>query len=115
MPEWGALADLQFYTATGESRPVAPSAQPTGHLAEWYAGESRDYHVWLVYRPDPGFMRSRESALTQTLASAIVLAFGDGKRHMVFAPARYVPNKDLLPMGVEYAPLPYSLFRVEKA
>jgi adenine-specific DNA-methyltransferase len=32
----------------------------------------------------------------------------------VFAPAKYVPNKTLLPMRVEYAPLPFALYRVEK-
>jgi adenine-specific DNA-methyltransferase len=37
-----------------------------------------------------------------------------GKRHLVFAPAKYVPNKALLLMRVEYAPLPFALYRVEK-
>jgi adenine-specific DNA-methyltransferase len=32
-----------------------------------------------------------------------------GKRHLVFAPAKFVPNKALLPLGVEHAPLPFAL------
>ncbi len=36
------------------------------------------------------------------------------KRHLVFAPSRFVPNKMLLPLGVEYAPLPFALYRFEK-
>jgi len=36
------------------------------------------------------------------------------KRHLVFAPAQFVPNKMLLPLGVEYAPLPFALYRFER-
>lgn len=77
-------------------------------------GESAGYFVWLVYKPDLNFLKSREAALTLNLAETIAKA-KTGKRHLVFAPAKFVPNKTLLPMGVEFAPLPFALYRVEKA
>ena len=36
---------------------------------------------------------------------------GDGKRHLVFAPAKYLSNKQLLEHGVDFAPLPFALYR----
>ena len=83
--------------------------------SNWYLGESTAYHVWLVYKSDLDFLKSNNAALTLEMAQKIS---NDpdrmGKRHLVFAPAKYVPNKTLLPMGVEYAPLPFALYRVEK-
>ncbi len=71
--------------------------------------------MWLVCKPDLDFLKSNQAALTLELAQKIA-ADPDhkGKRHLVFAPAKYVPNKTLLPLGVEYAPLPFALYRVEK-
>jgi adenine-specific DNA-methyltransferase len=34
-----------------------------------------------------------------------------GKRHLVFASAKYLSNKQLLELGVDYAPLPFALYR----
>ena len=48
------------------------------------------------------------------LAEKISAAKGHSKKHLVFAPAKYVPNSKLLPMGVEYAPLPFALYRIER-
>ncbi|PKM05626.1 MAG: site-specific DNA-methyltransferase, partial [Gammaproteobacteria bacterium HGW-Gammaproteobacteria-4] len=82
--------------------------------ADGYLGESAQYHVWLLYRPDLDFLKSRDAALS--LAAAERIAASDPhKRHLVFAPARYVPQKKLLELGVEHAPLPYALYRIEKA
>ena len=71
--------------------------------------------MWLVYKSDLDFLESNQAALTLELAQKIA-ADPDhkGKRHLVFAPAKYAPNKTLLPLGVEYAPLPFALYRVEK-
>ena len=38
-------------------------------------------------------------------------ARGDGKGHLVFAPAKYLSNRQLLDHGVTYAPLPFALYR----
>jgi adenine-specific DNA-methyltransferase len=93
--------------------PAKPSSPQQTDSDNWFLGESAGYFVWLVYKPDLNFLKSREAALTLNLAEAIA-KMKTGKRHLVFAPAKFVPNKTLLPMGVEYAPLPFALYRVEK-
>lgn len=73
----------------------------------------------LVYRPELNFLKSPEAALTLSLAKQ----FQDwGKahdakrerkplRHLVFAPAKYLSNRQLQEHGVDYAPLPFALYR----
>jgi adenine-specific DNA-methyltransferase len=109
LPAYEALGAWAFHTATGEAFNSKAMDE-----ANWFLGESAGYFVWLVYKPDLNFLKSKEAALTLNLAEKITKA-KKGKRHLVFAPAKFVPNKTLLPMGVEFAPLPFSLYRVEKA
>lgn len=108
LPSYEAIGAWLFHTATGEA------LDPAGvDETDWFLGESSGYYLWLVYRPDLNFLKSRDAALTLNLAEKISGAKG-GKKHLVFAPAKFVPNKTLLPLGVEYAPLPFALYRVEK-
>ena len=109
LPTYAALGAWAFHTATGEA-----FNSETMDPAQWFLGESAGYFVWMVYKPDLNFLKSREAALTLNFAETITKA-KTGKRHLVFAPAKFVPNKTLLPMGVEFAPLPFALYRVEKA
>jgi len=109
LPAFDALGAWLFYTATGGSLPSAPK-----DTAPWYLGEAKDRHVWLVYRPELAFLKSPEAALTLTLAKTLQAwgaARGDGKGHLVFAPAKYLSNRQLLDHGVAYAPLPFALYR----
>ena len=107
LPEYKAIGSWLFHTATGEALNVANIKE---HV--FYLGESNNYFVWLIYKPELEFLKSRDSALT--LAFAEKIANNKKKKHLVFAPAKFVPNKSLLPLGVEYAPLPFALYRVEK-
>jgi adenine-specific DNA-methyltransferase len=109
LPGYLTVGAWLFHTATGE-----PFDAKTTKQKDWYLGESSAYHVWLVYRPQLSFLKSPEAALTLALAEKIAEAKPRGKKHLVFAPAKYVPNSKLLPMGVEYAPLPFALYRIEK-
>jgi len=109
LPDYLTVGAWLFHTATGEPFDPKKSKQK-----DWYLGESAAYHVWLVYRPELNFLKSSEAALTLALAEKIVEVKLRGKKHLVFAPAKYVPNSKLLPMGVEYAPLPFALYRIEK-
>ena len=79
-----------------------------------FLGESSAYYCWLVYKPDLAFLKSSEAALTLSLAERVAASKPKGKKHLVFAPAKYAPNSRLLPLGVEYAPLPFALYRIEK-
>jgi adenine-specific DNA-methyltransferase len=118
LPDFRSIGAWLFHTATGMAlppcrgdRPVAPTDDAI--IAGWYLGESPSYHVWLIYRPDLDWLKSRDAALTLTLAEKIA-ATDKEKRHLVFAPARFVASKHLLPLGVEHAPLPFALYRFEK-
>lgn len=108
LPDYLSLGSWLFHTAT-----LAALEPAKVNEAEWYLGESSQYHVWLVYRPELEFLKSRDAALTLNLAQKFCAA-KTGKRHLVFAAAKFVPNKDLLPMGLEFSPLPFALYRVEK-
>lgn len=109
LPAFAAFGGYLFHTATGQ-----PLDAGKVRAADGYLGESAQYHVWLLYRPDLDFLKSSDAALS--LAAAERIAASDPhKRHLVFAPARYVPQKKLLELGVEHAPLPYALYRIEKS
>ena len=108
LPDYANLGAWLFHTATGE-----PLKQDGVRQSDWYLGQSRGYHVWLIYKPDLNFLKSRDAALTLTLAEKITATHKD-KKHLVFAPARFVANKFLHPLGVEHAPLPFALYRFEK-
>jgi adenine-specific DNA-methyltransferase len=109
LPSYESIGAWLFHTATGESLNTSKVRK-----SAWFLGESSAYFVWLVYKPDLEFLKSHKAALTLELAEQIASnPDHKGKRHLVFAPAKYVPNKSL-PRGVEFAPLPFALYRVEK-
>lgn len=108
LPSYEAIGSWLYHTATGEALKTANI-----DMANWYLGETFAYYVWLLYKPELEFLKSRDAALTLKLAETIANA-KTGKKHLVFAPAKFVPNKTLLPLGVEYAPLPFSLYKLEK-
>lgn len=107
LPDYQSIGSWLFHTATGQALNLDEINED-----EFFLGESNAYCVWLVYKPSLEFLMSKDAALTLTLAEKI--GANKAKRHLVFAPAKYVPNKTLLPLGVEYAPLPFALYRVEK-
>lgn len=110
LPDYETIGAWLFHTATGDPLNASKVKETC-----WYLGESTSYYVWLIYKPDLEFLKSNQAALTLELARTIANdSERRGKRHLVFAPARYIPNKMLLPMGIEYAPLPFALYRVEK-
>lgn len=113
LPGFDALGAWLFYTATGATLPPR-AAESQQALPPWYLGETASRHVWLVYRPELAFLKSPEAALTLGLAQQIAewgRARGDGKGHLVFAPAKYLSNRQLLEHGLEFAALPFALYR----
>jgi adenine-specific DNA-methyltransferase len=131
LPSFEALGAWLFYTATGGTLLPAPTDAPP-----YYLGEAKDAHVWLVYQSDLMFLKSPEAALTLSRAKAFAewgkiyeksrsgpyetsasssennsILSSPGKRHLVFAPAKYMSNKQLQEFGVDYCPLPFALYR----
>ena len=119
LPTFDALGAWLFHTATGGTLLPAPKDAPT-----YYLGEAKDAHVWLVYEPKLNFLKSADAALTLSRARSIadwgrthverVLSRGGSavlKRHLVFAPSKYMSNKQLTEHGIDFAPLPFALYR----
>lgn len=110
LPSFDALGGVLFHMAT--SQPLVPDQMDA---ARGYVGQANGTHVWLIYRPDLDWLKSPEAALTLTFARQISHEHGDD-RHLVFAPARYVSQRllDTEGLTVEFVPLPFALYRIER-
>jgi adenine-specific DNA-methyltransferase len=113
LPAADALGAWLFHTATGSTLQPPPAGAPA-----WYLSEAQDKHVWLIYRPDLAFLKSPDAALTLTRAREFAdwgrsfdAARQQRKGHLVLAPAKYLSNKQLRELGIDYAPLPFALYR----
>lgn len=113
LPSFEALGSVLFHVAT--NRPLDPSKVyiEQGH---GYLGEAAGCHVWLIYKPDLAFLKSKDAALTLSKAESLA-GKHPGQRHLVFAPAKFVSQKllDERNLLVEHAPLPFALYRIERS
>ena len=109
LPDYKQLAEYVFWTATGESLNKVYKANPS-----WFIGESSAYKVHLVYKPDLVFLRGKESALHEDLAEIIKRFNNQSKKiSLVFAPAKYITQKDLLKdYGIQFCQLPYDIHKI---
>ena len=110
LPPWTGLAAGLFHISTNRA------SDPTiFREAEFYVGEADGTHVWLIYKPDLDWLKSPEAALTLTQAK-IFSATDPENQHLVFAPSRFVSQKMLAEQNipVEFAPLPFALFRIDR-
>ncbi|TPE52578.1 site-specific DNA-methyltransferase [Amaricoccus solimangrovi] len=110
LPAFDALAGILFHMAT--SQPVPPGETDA---ERFHVGEVNGTRVWLIYRPDLEWLKSSEAALSLSFARRIAEAHPN-ERHLVFAPARYVSQRllDAEGLAVEFVPLPFALYRVER-
>lgn len=112
LPEFEQLGGWLFNTATNEAfDPIGADSK------NFYLGESENFYVWLYYKPDLDYLKSRDATLTLQKAEELAkkLPFSKtGKRHLIFSPSKSVPNGTLYSLGVEYAPLPFALFKIER-
>lgn len=110
LPAFTALAGILFHMAT--SQPLDPAQMDR---ERGYVGQANGTHVWLIYRPDLEWLKSPEAALSLTFARTVAQAHPE-ERHLVFAPARYVSQRllDAEGLAVEFVPLPFALYRIER-
>jgi adenine-specific DNA-methyltransferase len=113
LPGFEQLGAMLYYMATNEVIDPAMIVEKDGC---GYLGESSSFHVWLIYKPELDFLKSRDSALTLSRAKAFA-SEKPGKRHLVFAPAKFVSQKvlDEERVPVEFAPLPWALYRIDRS
>ena len=109
LPAWDALGRALFHMATNTPLDAAFLDEGAGYL-----GQADGQHLWLIYRPDLNWLKSPEAALTLSYARGVAAA-KPGK-HLVFAPARHVSQKMLNDenVPVEFVPLPFALYRIER-
>ncbi|MBP6617449.1 MAG: site-specific DNA-methyltransferase [Burkholderiaceae bacterium] len=113
LPGFEALGAWLFHTATGGTLPPVPADAP-----RFYLGEAADAHVWLLYQPDLAFLKSAEAALNLTTARQMAQWAQQhprpeqrAKKHLVFAPAKYLSHKQLAELRMDFSQLPFALFR----
>ena len=111
LPSYRALGAALFHMATSRAFDASAIDEKS-----FYLGESGDRHVWLIYRSDLNWLKSPEAALTLSRAKDFAAAKSD-KAHLVFAPSRFVSQKMLADnkLPVEFVPLPFALYRIERA
>ena len=111
LPSYAGIGAALFHMAT--NRAFDPA---TVREDDFYLGATEDQHVWLIYRPDLEWLKSPEAALTLTRAKTFAATDSD-KRHLVFAPTRYVSQKMLAEQNipVEFVPLPFALYRIDRS
>lgn len=109
LPAFGDLGTVLFHTATNQTCDPALIDPATGYL-----GEAGGAKLWLIYKPELAWLKTPQAALTLDFAKGI--AAGDPQaRHIVFAPANHTSTSLLKHhkiTTVEFAPLPYALYRV---
>lgn len=111
LPAFEVLGAVLFHMATAKAFDPVVMDETTGYL-----GETESEHLWLIYKPKLDWLKSPEAALTLTRARGFSEA-KPGKKHLVFAPSRYVSQKLLQEenIPVEFVPLPFALYRIERS
>ena len=111
LPPYTGLGAALFHMATNHALDPAAVRED-----DFYLGATEGQHVWLIYRPDLDWLKSPEAALTLARAKSFA-ASAPEKRHLVFAPARFVSQKMLAEQNipVEFVPLPFALYRIDRS
>ena len=116
LPDAATMAGLLWHTATAtplESGIVHQMPDIGEGISR--LGEHGGRTYWLIYQPDREWLKSGAAALS--LSKARGIAETAAGNHLVFAPAKFV-SRELLTrekIDVDYAPLPFALYRLETA
>ena len=104
LPSFEEFAKYLFYTATGEEFDPNQINKETN-----YIGTSKDYEIYLFYKPDIDYLKS--TALTLDRAKS--LGKHNGKKRLVFAPAKFVDNHTLTDLRIEFSQLPFEIYKLK--
>ncbi len=107
LPPYRDIASMAIHNATG----LAPNDIPIeydGDLGFVYESEWTRFH--LLYRADAEWLRGEDGALNSEKANRISnAAIKTEKNAVVFAPSRYMSQRDLTDLGITFCQLPYDL------
>ena len=105
LPTYKELARYVFYTATGEEFDESVLDEKKN-----FVGESKNYLVYLFYKPDLEYLK--KTALTLDRAKA--LGTYKNKRRLVFAPTKYLDQRHLDELRIDFAQLPFEIYQLVK-
>ena len=107
LPTYETLADYIAYTATGNALTSVTNRE------DYYFGETKDIRFYLIYEPTLAFLESSESALNGARTEQIAKACKEtGKKAYVYAPQKFISQKELTDMGITFCQLPYNIHRI---
>jgi len=103
LPTYKELARYIFYTATGEE-----FDESTVNESTHFIGTSKEYEVYLFYKPDIEYLKN--TALTLDRAKA--LGPFNKKKRLVFAPTKYLDQEHLDQLRIDFAQLPFEIYKM---
>ncbi len=107
LPSFSDLAAYLYHTATGETL-VASDIWSPEDLAPFHVDVERDESYYLLYEPDPSFLREEGAVLSGPRARDI----RDSKETthaIVWAADAWIGQVELTPMGITFSQLPFQL------
>ena len=105
LPNFKDLARYVFYTATGEEFDEKAVDEKRNFI-----GQSREYLVYLFYKPDIDYLK----ATALTLDKANALGPYKNKKRLVFAPTKYLDQDHLDQLRIDFAQLPFEIYKLVK-
>ncbi len=102
LPSYRDLARYVFFTATGEQLDEAQVDEPC-----FYLGESKQYHVYLLYRPSVDFLKN--TPLNLSWAQSLPVA--NDKTRLVIGSHKYLDDDWLRQFKIEFCQLPFAIYR----
>lgn len=103
MPTYKELARYVFYTATGEEFDEKKIKEK-----ENFIGETKEYEVYLFYKPDLDYLKNTALTLDRTKSLGKV----GKKRRLVFAPTKYLDQDQLDDLRIDFAQLPFEIYKL---
>jgi adenine-specific DNA-methyltransferase len=103
LPSYLELARYVFYTATGEEFDERKVNEKRS-----FVGESKTHEVYLFYQPDMDYLKK----IALTLERAESLGKMKDKRRLVFAPTKYLDQEQLDALRIDFAQLPFEIYKL---
>ena len=109
LPSYETVARMALYTATGGR---APDKIKKNRGVDGFFYESKNQLFYLIYKPDLKFLKSKGSALNGDVMERIARqVLRKKKKALVYAPHKFVGQKELTQNGIIFCNLPYGILK----
>ena len=107
LPEYTALAAYVLHTASGISA-GANDLNPQDDDGLFYRNGDHDYY--LIYQPNLEWLSSHDAMFSADMAQRISQRNqAENRKAVVFAPGKYIGQRELTGMGIRFCQLPYQI------